>query len=173
MKIFVNPGHGGLPHDPGAIGPAGNKECDVNLKIAKAAAERLKEAGHKVVLYQQHRKLADVAVKANKSKADLFVSIHCNAAANKDARGTETWYYTGCPHGRAAAEAIQRETVQALGSRDRGVKTSRSLYVLRKTTMPAVLVEVGFISNAAEEKEIITKAAQIGQAIAAGIMAAQ
>jgi N-acetylmuramoyl-L-alanine amidase len=169
MKIFINPGHGW--NDPGAIGPAGNRESDVNARIAAAAAERLKAAGHKVVLYQQQRKLSDVAAKANKSKADLFVSIHCNAASNTDARGTETWYYTGCPHGRAAAEAIQRETVQALGSRDRGVKSSRSLYVLRKTIMPAVLVEVGFISNAAEEKEIVTKAAQIGQAIADGIMA--
>lgn len=170
MKIFINPGHGGLPHDPGAIGPAGNKESEVNARIAEATAERLKAAGHKVVFYQQQRKLADVAVKANKSKADLFVSIHCNAAANTDARGTETWYYTGCPHGRAAAVAIQREVVEALGSRNRGVKSSSSLFVLRKTTMPAVLVEVGFISNAAEEKEIVAKAAQIGEAIANGII---
>jgi N-acetylmuramoyl-L-alanine amidase len=170
MKIFINPGHGGLPHDPGAIGPAGNKESDVNARIAAAAAERLKAAGHKVVLYQQQRKLADVAAKANKSKADLFVSIHCNAASNTDARGTETWYYTGCPHGRAAAVTIQREVVKVLQSRNRGVKSSRSLYVLRKTIMPAVLVEVGFLSNAAEEKEIVTKAAQIGQAIADGII---
>lgn len=171
MKIFINPGHGW--NDPGAIGPAGNKESDVNARIAAAAAERLKAAGHKVVLYQQQRKLADVAAKANKSKADLFVSIHCNAASNTDARGTETWYYTGCPHGRAAAVTIQREVVKALGSQNRGVKSSKSLYVLRKTIMPAVLVEVGFISNAAEEKEIVTKAAQIGQAIADGIMAAK
>lgn len=171
MKIFINPGHGGLPHDPGAIGPAGNKESEVNARIAEAAAERLKAAGHKVVLYQQQRKLADVTVKANKSKADLFVSIHCNAAANTDARGTETWYYTGCPHGRAAAVSIQREVVEALGSRNRGVKSSRSLYVLRKTIMPAVLVEVGFISNKEEEKEIVARAAEIGEAIAAGIIA--
>lgn len=171
MKVFLNPGHGG--NDPGAIGATRSKESEVNARIAAAAAERLKAAGHTVVLYQQQRQLADVTAKANKSKADLFVSIHCNAAANKDARGTETWYYTGCPHGRAAAVAIQREVVEALGSRNRGVKSSRSLYVLRKTTMPAVLVEVGFISNAAEEKEIITKAAQLGQAIAAGIIAAQ
>lgn len=169
MKIFLNSGHGGL--DPGAIGPAGNKESEVNARIAAAAAERLKAAGHKVVLYQQQRKLADVTVKANKSKADLFVSIHCNAACNTDARGTETWYYTGCPHGRAAAVAIQREVVEALGSRNRGVKSSTSLYVLRKTTMPAVLCEVGFLSNAAEEKEIVAKAAKIGEAIADGIIA--
>jgi N-acetylmuramoyl-L-alanine amidase len=168
VLVFLNSGHGG--NDPGAIGPAGNKESDVNARIAAAAAERLKAAGHKVVLYQQQRKLADVAAKANKSKADLFVSIHCNAASNTDARGTETWYYTGCPHGRAAAVTIQREVVKTLQSRNRGVKSSRSLYVLRKTIMPAVLCEVGFLSNREEEKEIVTKAAQIGHAIADGII---
>ena len=171
MKIFINPGHS-LLNDPGAIGPAGNKESEVNARIAAAAAERLKAAGHKVVLYQQQRKLADVTVKANKSKADLFVSIHCNAAANTDARGTETWHYTGCPHGARTAGAIQTELVRVLGTRNRGVKTSSSLYVLRKTTMPAVLVEVGFISNAAEEKLILGNIEKIGQAIAAGITAA-
>lgn len=169
MKIFINPGHGW--NDPGAIGPAGNKESEINARIAEATAERLKAAGHKVVLYQQQRKLADVAAKANKSKADLFVSIHCNAASNTDARGTETWYYTGCPHGRAAAVSIQSEVVKALGSRNRGVKSSKSLYVLRKTVMPAVLVEVGFLSNAEEEKEIVANAARIGEAIATGIIA--
>lgn len=168
MKIFLNPGHGGI--DPGAIGPAGNYERDINARIAAAAAERLKAAGHKVVLYQQQRKLADVTVKANKSKADLFVSIHCNAAANTDARGTETWYYTGCPHGKAAAEAIQSEVVKALGSRDRGVKSSKSLYVLRKTVMPAVLCEVAFISNPEEEKLILVNIEKIGEAIADGII---
>lgn len=171
MKIFINPGHGG--RDPGAIGAAGSKERDINAKIAKAAAESLKAAGHTVIVYQQERQLADVAEQANASKASLFVSIHCNSAGNKNATGTETWHYTGCATGKATAAAIQREVVETLGTRNRGVKSSRSLYVLRKTTMPAVLVEVGFISNAAEEKAIIENAAEIGQAIAAGIMAAQ
>lgn len=168
MLVFLNSGHGGI--DPGAIGPAGNRESDVNARIAAAAAERLKAAGHKVVLYQQRRKLADVAAKANKSGADLFVSIHCNAASNTDARGTETWYYTGCPHGRAAAVSIQREVVKALGSRNRGIKSSKSLYVLRKTIMPAVLCEVAFISNPEEEKLILVNIEKIGEAIADGII---
>lgn len=126
-----------------------------------------------MTVYQQQRQISDVAAKANASGAALFVSIHCNAATNKAARGTETWRYTGCPHGAKYAAAIQHHVVEAIGTKDRGVKTTRSLYVLRKTTMPAVLVEVGFISNAAEEKEIISKTDQIGQAIAAGIIEAK
>ena len=171
MKIFLNSGHGGK--DPGAIGAAGNKESEINAKIAKAAAERLKAAGHTVIVYQQERRLADVAEQANASKADLFVSIHCNSAVNRNAHGTETWHYTGCPTGKKTAGAIQAELVRVLGTRNRGVKTSRALYVLRKTAMPAVLVEVGFISNPAEEKKIVANVAQIGEAIATGIIASQ
>lgn len=172
MKIFINAGHS-LTYDCGAIGASGGKESEINLQIAKVTAERLKSAGYAVVLYQQERKLADVTVKANKSKADLFVAIHCNAAGNKNAHGTETWHYTGCPIGSKVAAAIQREVVETLGTRDRGVKSSRSLYVLRKTVMPAVLHEVAFISNQEEEKLILSKIPEIGKAIADGIIAAQ
>ena len=172
MKIFINAGHS-LKYDSGAIGASGTRECDINAQIAKATAERLKSAGYTVTEYQQQKRLADVAEMANKSKADLFVAIHCNAAGNKNAHGTETWHYTGCPIGSKLAAAIQREVVETLGTRDRGVKSSRSLYVLRKTAMPAVLVEVGFISNAEEEKLILSKIPEIGKAIADGIIAAQ
>lgn len=171
MKIFLNPGHS-LKYDPGAIGANGTKECEINAEIVKATAEKLKAAGHTVTVYQQKKRLADVAEMANASKAALFVSIHCNSAVNRNAHGTECWYYTGCPTGKRFATKIQLEIVKTLGTRDRGVKTSRSLYVLRKTTMPAVLVETGFLSNPAEEKLLNAKTAEIGEAIAKGILAA-
>lgn len=170
MKIFINPGHGGI--DPGAIGANGTKECEINAKIAKVTAEKLKAAGHTVTVYQQQKKLADVAEMANASKAALFVSIHCNSAVNKQANGTETWHYTGCPTGKKFATKIQLEIIKAIGTRNRGVKNSTSLYVLRKTTMPAVLIEAGFLSNAAEEKQLNANTDKIGEAIAKGILAA-
>lgn len=169
MNIFVNAGHS-MTYDSGAIGASGSKESEINLKIAKVTAEVLKQAGHKVTLYQQQIKLADVTAKANKSKADLFVSIHCNGSANATAHGTETWHYTGCPYGAKYAKAIQAELVKTLGTKDRGVKESSSLYVLRKTIMPAVLVEVGFITNAEEEKLILANISNIGKAIAKAIL---
>lgn len=171
MKIFLNPGHS-LKYDPGAIGANGTKECEINAKIAKATAERLQAAGHDVIVYQQQKRLADVAEMANASGASLFVSIHCNSAVNKQANGTETWHYTGCPVGKKFATKIQLEIIKAIGTRNRGVKNSRSLYVLRKTTMPAVLVETGFLSNPAEEKLLNAKTAEIGEAIAKGIISA-
>ena len=170
MKIFLNSGHGG--RDCGAIGANGTKESEINAKIAKATAEHLRKAGHEVTVYQQQKRLADVAEMANASGCALFVSIHCNSAVNKSANGTETWHYTGCPTGKKFATKIQLEIVKALGTRDRGVKTSRSLYVLRKTTMPAVLCEVGFLSNSREEKLLNAKTSEIGEAIAKGIISA-
>jgi N-acetylmuramoyl-L-alanine amidase len=169
MKIFVNAGHA-LTYDCGAVGASGSKESEINLKIAKVTAEVLKQKGQKVTLYQQQRKLADVTVKANKSKADLFVAIHCNGSANTDANGTETWHYTGCPIGAKYAKAIQTELVKTLGTKDRGVKESSSLYVLRKTIMPAVLVEVAFITNLEEEKLVLANIEKIGQSIAKAIL---
>lgn len=170
MKIMLNPGHGGI--DPGAIGANGTKETEINAEIAKVTAEHLRKAGHDVIVYQQQKRLADVAEMANASGAALFVSIHCNSAVNRNAHGTECWHYTGCPTGKRFATQIQLEIVKAIGTRDRGVKTSRSLYVLRKTTMPAVLIEAGFLSNPAEEKLLNAKTAEIGEAIAKGILAA-
>lgn len=163
------PGHS-LKYDPGAIGASGTKECEINAEIAKATAERLKAAGHTVIVYQQQKRLADVAEMANASGCALFVSIHCNSAVNKNANGTECWYYTGCPTGKRFATQIQLEIIKAIGTRNRGTKNSRSLYVLRKTTMPAVLIEVGFLSNKAEEKLLNAKTAEIGEAIANGIL---
>jgi N-acetylmuramoyl-L-alanine amidase len=93
---------------------------------------------------------------ANAAKASLFVSIHNNAHSDSATSGTET-YYAGTPEsysseGKLLAEAIQRKLIAALGSKDRGAKTHwNELVVLVKTQMPAALVEVGFLSNAAEE----------------------
>lgn len=169
MKIFINAGHA-TTYDCGAVGASGSKESEINLQIAEVTAKALKQAGHKVTLYQQQRKLADVTAKANQSKAVLFVAIHCNGSANATANGTETWHYTGCPYGAKYAKAIQTELVKTLGTKDRGVKESTSLYVLRKTTMPAVLVETGFITNSDEEKLILANIGNIGEAIAKAIL---
>ena len=173
MKIFLNPGHS-LKYDPGAIGANGTKECEINAKIAKVTAERLRKAGHDVIVYQQQKRLADVAEMANASGASLFVSIHCNSAVNKQAKGSETWYYTGSTKGAKFATKIQLEIIKAINTRDRGVKSSRTLYILRKTVMPAVLCEVAFISNK-DECAMLSQGEyqkKIGEAIANGILAA-
>ena len=153
MKIVLNPGHGPKNSgvfDPGAVGPAGTREADVNLAVAKLLQPLLEAAGAQVPLIRDGD-LADVVARANSAGADYFVSIHCNAASSSAAHGTETYIYRDTSQAKELATAIQAAAVAELGTADRGVKTA-DFYVLRKTAMPALLIELAFISNPAEER---------------------
>ncbi len=77
----------------------------------------------------------------------MFLSVHHNGAASSEANGTETFHFPGSKFGVLYAECIQQGMLDILGSRDRGVKTSDSLYVLRRTSMPAVLIEPLFVTG--------------------------
>ena len=82
---------------------------------------------------------------SNSWKADLFISIHCNASHTPDARGVEVWTWPG--NRLAVAEKIQAQLIKATGFKNRGVKNSGVYYVLRHTKAPALVVECGFMSN--------------------------
>ena len=152
MKIVLNPGHGPKNSgvfDPGAVGPAGTKEADINLAISQRLQPLLEAAGVDTLLIQDGD-LADVVARANSAGADYFVSIHCNAASSSAAHGTETYIYRDTSQAKELATAIQAAVVAGLGTADRGVKTA-DFYVLRKTAMPALLIELAFVSNPEEE----------------------
>ena len=87
---------------------------------------------------------------SNEWGSDVFVSVHCHAAANRQAHGTETFYFPLSAEGHNLASYIQGELIDALGRYDRGVK-SGNLWVVRYTNCPAALVELAFISNPEEE----------------------
>jgi N-acetylmuramoyl-L-alanine amidase len=148
--IVIDPGHGG--RDPGAVGPGGTKEADVNLAIAHLVKSRL-ERDFTVFMTRQNDETVTLNTRsafANAKRADLFISIHCNAAANPLANGTETYYIS--KDGARLAKGIHERLV-GLGLKDRGIKQG-AYAVLRNTRMPAVLVEVAFISHAAEEIQL-------------------
>ncbi len=153
--IAVDPGHGGA--DPGAIGYSGLKEKEVNLTTALELSRLLKAAGAEVVLTrtgdQTVNNLRRVNL-ANDSGADLYVSIHANAYSKNESNGTETFYYSNSNNSsesRFLAGVLQKELVDVLRLRNRGVKTN-SFYVLKNTDMPAALVEMAFLTNPEEEK---------------------
>jgi N-acetylmuramoyl-L-alanine amidase len=155
-KIAIDPGHGGT--DPGAVGPTGLKEKDVNLQIALKLKAKLEAQGHTVVMTRDKDEtvsLEDRVKKANEANADIFVSTHCNAAENPNAKGTETYRYPGSLKGKKLATEVQKELVNALETDDRGVKEG-TYYVLKHTKMPAILAEVAFISNPGEEEMLKT-----------------
>ncbi|MDH7576877.1 MAG: N-acetylmuramoyl-L-alanine amidase [Bacillota bacterium] len=178
-RVVLDPGHGG--RDPGAIGPGGVQEKDVNLAIALQARDILRQQGVDVILTRngdQEKELPERAQEANNSNAEVFVSIHANSANNAAIGGTATYTYappnTALGLQREArfylAQLLQEELVRALGLRDAGIYEA-NFAVLRYTAMPAVLVEVAFLSNPAEEQLLVNPefqgraAAAIAQAI--------
>ncbi|HCC85671.1 MAG TPA: N-acetylmuramoyl-L-alanine amidase [Porphyromonadaceae bacterium] len=175
MRIVIDPGHGG--RDPGAVGPAGIREKDVTLAVAKLLAGYLKPIAETKLTRDSDRALgsdvnSDLRARVEAAetwRADYFISIHCNAAA-AGARGVETYAYKPGGEGERLARAIQKGLVEATGLPNRGVKFA-NYYVLRKTSMPAVLVEMGFISNPQEEKLLrdATWQDKAAKAIATGI----
>lgn len=147
MKITINAGHcPGI--DPGAVGPNGTEEADVTKAVGEKLCGLLGLMGHETQ-FVQNDSLQAICDEANEFGADIFISLHCNAAENPAARGTETYYMEGSSKGSLLAQYIHSELV-GMGLANRGTKTA-PFYVLRYTNMPAVLVEMAFISNPEEE----------------------
>ena len=155
--VIVDAGHGG--YDSGAVGSTGIKEKDVTLKVALKLGRILENNGVKVIYTRTSDNVswpsnesqdleARVSI-ANSNNTDLYVSIHANSF-NGSAYGTETYYYNGSAKGKEAAEAVQKELINAIGLYDRGAKTA-GYYVLKNTISPSILVELGFIDNRNEE----------------------
>lgn len=163
LTIAVDPGHGG--RDPGATGPSGNQEKNNTLPVGLYLADLLRSAGANVMLTRstdvspagsEYTELLDLKARvnlANAAKADLFVSIHNDAFSNPAAGGTTTYYSSNTSQAAASktfGTAVQSELVKQLGLYNRGVKDA-PFYVVKYTTMPAILVELGFLSNPNEE----------------------
>lgn len=155
--IVIDPGHGGK--DPGALG-ANITEAEINLRAAKELKKKLEGLGFNVYMTRESNKYVGLYNRpqiANDLNADAFISIHANAARNKDASGVETLYYPeeGFSLKRELAKAIQKKLVAYTGAIDRGVIERPNLVVIRETKMPSVLVEIGFLTNAEEEAKLL------------------
>jgi len=150
MKICLDAGHGGK--DPGAIGtaPFRLEEKEINLAITKLLEESLEPLGHWVALTRRRDVFISLEARslfANQLGADLFISIHTNSFYSPDISGIEVFYCPGSGKGKTLAEKILESLMNSFPNHNnRGIK-SRDLKVLRETKMPAVLVEVEFLSN--------------------------
>ena len=147
--VVIDPGHGGP--DSGAIGIKGLRETDVVLDVSKIVTNILNKKGVKVKMTRTNEIDLDLGPRvsiANNTKADIFVSIHANASVGKkrNINGLETFYYSGWK-GRLLAEKIQKQIIKVSpGSPDRGVRRG-NYFVIKQTNMPAVLVEIGFVTG--------------------------
>ena len=172
-RIVIDPGHGG--EDNGAAwGHA--EEDDINLHVAYLLRCELEKSGCEVRLTRERDEavaLIDRVGYANRSKASLFVSIHCDAFHKTTAKGISTHVYLGGSQlSYVTGERIQEALMERFPDHvNRGVKLS-NFYVLRNTIMPAVLVECEFLSN--PEMRLFLREPEnqlaIAQAIASGLV---
>lgn len=169
--VVIDPGHGGK--DPGAIGIGGLQEKNVILPISQKIAAILEQQGIQVVMTRDSDYFVDLGprpVIADRANAKVFVSIHANSmpANRSDINGLETYYYDS---GQRLARTIHNSILGSINVRDRGVRKAR-FYVLRKSTMPSVLVEVGFVTGVVDSPRLGTTAYQnqMAEAIARGIL---
>lgn len=162
MRICLDPGHGG--EDSGAVGPAGAQEKSVVLSVALHLERALVEMGHQPFYTRvddRYLSLPGRCDHANAEGADLFLSIHANAAAAAQAHGFEVWTSPGWTPADPWATEIWnsiRESFPLLRGRvdtcDGDPDKESKFYVLVNTHMPAVLIETAFISNPAEERKL-------------------
>lgn len=169
--VVVDPGHGGP--DPGAVGVGGLREKDIVLDISTQVANLLAKQGVQAVLTRKDDIDLDLEPRvqmAEQLRATLFVSIHANSIdmSRPDISGLETYYYDS---GGDLARMIHNSVLEGTGIPDRGVRTAR-FYVLRKTSMPSVLVEVGFVTGRDDAARLSNSSyrSQMAAAIVRGIL---
>lgn len=167
--IVVDPGHGGT--DPGVVNN-GVTEAEKALDISERLVDKLEDEGYNVVLTRDDDSFVDLTERAeiaNDEDADIFISVHLNAAG-PSAEGSEVFYYDTNYSDDLAGE-IQDEFVSRLGTEDRGIKQD-SFTVLTQTEMPAVLVEPLFLTNPDEFEMVKEESTRedIAEAIVDGVI---
>lgn len=171
MRIMIDAGHGG--QDPGARSVRGRYEKDVNFIISQLVYDLLKQDDRIEPLLMrttdQYIAPMERAKIANERNVQLFISIHTNAASSSAIRGVETFYWRDDDSARLAT-IMQQQVLSVMATDDRGVKKA-SFAVVRETKMPAILLELGFLTNEIEEAKLFDFAIQqqLAQAIVAGI----
>lgn len=172
-RVIIDPGHGG--HDPGTIGIGGFREKDLVLPISLDVVEILRKQDIEVIMTRDTDNFVSLEGRtdmANELNADLFVSIHANAInlSRPDVNGLETYYYKS-KQGRRLAEIIHWSILNGVNIDNRGIRQAR-FFVLRHSAMPAVLVEVGFLTGAVDSSRLKNPnhRRQMAEAIARGVI---
>ena len=157
IKIYIDQGHNPVNPNAGAEGN-GLREQDLVYTIGQRLADRLRANGNYEVRLSRPTRDTQLGTststslsarvnEANRWGADYFISLHTNAATSPSASGSEAYVYARGTRAFDFATDILDSLTEITGLRDRGVKPRPGLYVLRKTRMPATLLELGFITN--------------------------
>ena len=182
--VIIDAGHGA--GDPGKIGGNDAKEKDVNLKIAKKVKKMLEKKGIKVVMTREDdsslakesegsQKIQDMKARVemiNKTAPRLAVSIHQNSYHEESIHGAQVFYYTHSVEGEKMAVIMQKALLAVDKENHREAKADEGYYLLRRTEVPTIIVECGFLSNHEEAEKLVTDEYQkeVAEAIVQGIL---
>lgn len=181
--VVLDAGHGSS--DSGKVGINGVLEKDINLSISKKTKKYLKEKGIRVVMTRDkdeslaegengNRKVQDMKARVkriNDTKPDLAVSIHQNSYHEESIHGAQVFYYEHSESGEKDARILQEALLAVDPDNTRQVKANTTYYLLKRTEVPILIVECGFLSNQEEAEKLASEDYQkeIAKAIANGI----
>jgi len=170
--VMIDAGHGGA--DVGAT-RNGNHEKDITLAMSLQLGRFLQQMGYAVAYTRTEDIEIDLEPRvamADNANASVFVSIHVNSldASSSEVNGVETYHAPGSSLGSSFANLVQQQIIASTGANDRGVRSAR-FYVVTKTSMPAILVETGFITSPSESSKLLNPIYQgkMAEAIAIGV----
>lgn len=180
IKIFVDQGHNPGGINGGAVGN-GLLEDEINYMVGRYLGDLLERDSRFEVRLSRNSpdeilgtsvatSLATRVRMANEWPADYFISIHCNANVNPNYNGTEAYVYSTEGEPYVMGEYIVDEIVRRLGTKNNGVLINTSLYVLRRTDMPAVLVELAYITNSEDAEKLETRQYDFAYAIYSALL---
>lgn len=181
--VILDAGHGS--GDPGKVGVNHAKEKDINLAIAQKVKKHLEKKQIKVIMTREddsslakegsrNKKVEDMKARVNlmnKKHPELVVSIHQNSYTQESVSGAQVFYYSHSKDGKIMAEIMQKALLAADSDNTRQAKGNDTYYLLKRTQVPTIIVECGFLSNWKEAKLLVTEAYQekMAEAICKGI----
>lgn len=181
--VVLDAGHGGA--DPGKVGVNDAKEKDINLSVTLKVKELLEKEKIQVIMTREedttlakdnstNKKVEDMKARVeliNKNAPSLVVSIHQNSYQEESISGAQVFYYSHSDEGKAAADIMQKALLACEPDNKRQPKANDTYYLLKRTEVPTIIVECGFLSNWEEAKLLVTEEYQekLAQAICEGI----
>lgn len=162
--VVIDAGHGGV--DPGAVSKNKVLEKDITLAVSKMLKNYVQQGGGKAIMVREDdrdlgtsegllkRKREDLAQRlqlALDSQADLYLSIHVNSYPNEKLTGSQVFYYSDSQESKILAQSIQKSLNEMVNGK-RVAKGNKELFILKKARQASVTIELGFLSNQAEEK---------------------
>ena len=180
IKIFVDQGHNPSGHNTGAEN-SGVYEQDITYNVGMYLAEMLKgnpvfevrvssPTPETILGTTNATSLMERVAMANEWPADYFISIHANSNVNPNIEGTEVYVYKAYTESYYLAEHVLNGIVNVVGTKDNGVRVNPSLYVLRRTRMPAILVELAYMSNYEDLQRLIDEQYGFAEGIYDGLL---